>query len=290
MDVKLKFVFLGKEYNLLAAKDDFLIKKMYYNDKFQLYEAVQSLLFSWMEDGNKYAIDMGAMIGDTSLCLAHYFKKVYMFEPNPKMKPFVDYMMKNNEAGKKIVYFPFACSNKKETLKMKVEDKDNLGSTAISKNGDIKIQSVRADKIINDNSKCGVIKVDVEGYEPEALEGAMNIIKKDLPYIFWERNESYDNRLKNGAPNLMAKIIGEFYDLGYNKLIYVPHNNYLICTERGWNVLSKKIKSVCYPEDRFKQHFCANYTKAEIQQVVKYETYCVNSKLAFSEIDRKIEV
>jgi hypothetical protein len=50
----------------------------------------------------------------------------------------------------------------------------------------IKIKTMRLDDIINKHSDVGLIKIDVEGHELKVLEGAVEILKKQRPFIMIE--------------------------------------------------------------------------------------------------------
>jgi len=146
-------------------------------------------------------IDIGANIGTTCIPAASFGFKVIAYEANPLM---ASYLLQNISLNPnlKIIAFPLALGNiKNETIEI-FENMGNQGSSSIIKEWspgkqtkvkykthittlDESIKTLEIRK--NENL---IIKLDVEGYEPEVIKGAMSTIKKYKPIILFENNPS----------------------------------------------------------------------------------------------------
>lgn len=122
-------------------------------------------------------VDCGAFIGDT----AYTFKKLniplksyYFLEPNPQSLALAkQYLKKFND----ITYLPLAVGNKKDELSFSAVG----ASSHIDKTGNIKVEVDAIDNIISE--KITFIKMDVEGFEKEALLGTKKHIQTTKPKL-----------------------------------------------------------------------------------------------------------
>lgn len=67
-------------------------------------------------------------------------------------------------------------------------------------------------------ARCDFLKLDVEGYEPRALQGAIDTIKRCRPIMFIEVNEGALYR----AGSSVATLVGLISALGYEWKIWQP--------------------------------------------------------------------
>lgn len=137
-------------------------------------------------------IDCGAYIGDTFLKLAEQnliVQEYIGFEP---VLDVFNQLSKNLSTKKiKAMALPAAVSDKMQIIKFNSKH----GSGAINENGDTSVICVKLDDVLY-NYKPSFIKMDIEGEEIKALNGAKNLILKSRPdlaicvyhYInhFWE--------------------------------------------------------------------------------------------------------
>lgn len=131
---------------------------------------------------NKDFIDCGAYIGDSAIVFEKYFnpRKIHAFEPDIENYASLLEAIKLNDL-KKVV-----------PIKMGVganEDKVNFLlmhslSKIISDNSDSKIEVTTIDKYVVDrNLDVGLIKMDIEGLELDALKGAERTINEFKPVL-----------------------------------------------------------------------------------------------------------
>lgn len=162
-----------------------------------IYEPIESYLFSQLIENNSIVIDAGANIGSYSLLSASKAKHVYSFEP---IKENLEKLKKNIFLSKKIniTVINKGLWSKNDVLKFSIDatiNQYNAGTYTAqeSKNSSINIECpvTTLDAYISENnvSKVDYIKMDIEGSELFALQGAQNTIKKFKPTILLEINK-----------------------------------------------------------------------------------------------------
>lgn len=158
--------------------------------------------------GFKRFVDCGGYIGDTFLKLLELnngVEEYIAFEPiNENFQKLVQNTSKKNI---KSITFPSAVSDKTGIIRFN----NMLGSSSINEDGSVSVMGVKLDDVLH-NYNTTFIKMDIEGEELKALEGAKEIILGAKPelaicvyhYInhFWE------------IPNLLYNWNREF-NLGY---------------------------------------------------------------------------
>jgi FkbM family methyltransferase len=142
-------------------------------------------------------IDIGSNVGMWTRELAQKFEQVYCFEPNPN---FIECFNKNITENN-VELFEFGLSNKEHTASQE------FNSTQITSiPGDVQCRTLDSFNL-ND---IDFIKIDVDGFEVEVLEGAVNTITRNNPVINVEMKE-----LKR--PLTYNKIKKILYGLNYKK-------------------------------------------------------------------------
>ena len=154
----------------------------------------------WMrEDVQKYFVpgteifDIGANIGYNSLMFSDY-GPVYAFEPI--YHKIVKLNIENNKLKHKMYSVPIALSNNTESVNMYLPNMvkntglRNYGGTSIHTDEGTDHSSVTSVKCyrLDDiySGRVSFIKLDVEGHELQVLEGAKNVILKNLPTLLIE--------------------------------------------------------------------------------------------------------
>ncbi|WP_419904819.1 FkbM family methyltransferase [Kiloniella sp.] len=153
-------------------------------------------LVPFLARSDKAAIDIGANKGVWTHRLLQTCPEVYAFEPNPKMyrrlekcfgkRARVSPIAISNETGSSVLRIPKTSggySSQLSTLSSVQEFDDHLPVDVItSKLDDQKIDNV------------GFIKIDVEGFELQVLEGAKETIERDKPVLVIEIEEAHTKK------------------------------------------------------------------------------------------------
>lgn len=131
---------------------------------------------------NEVFIDGGGYVGDTIVAFAsfwgkNYWKKIYTWEPNEinrskLTKTIEQYGFKN------INVIPFGLWSEKSELSFSMHG----AASCISKNGTIRVSVDTIDNLCA-NEKVTYIKMDIEGSELQALQGAKDVICRDKPRL-----------------------------------------------------------------------------------------------------------
>jgi FkbM family methyltransferase len=170
-DEKSKEIFTDILNFKITLNLDFM--KNYFND----------IRAQYFEDGlyemplNPIFVDGGGYIGDTTMIFkdkVKNFKKVYLFEP----------MIRNMKLAKinlkeyfNIEFINSGISNFNGDVFFNEDD----ASSTISESGNIKIKVCSLDSTIKE--KVDFIKLDIEGAEQDAVEGAKGLIKNSKPIL-----------------------------------------------------------------------------------------------------------
>lgn len=190
----------------ISGKPEYLFESMY--EKESLYSDILHL------SNDEVIVDLGAYDGDTireflSVTDGKY-KKIIAFEPDEKN---FRKLVNKTEGLESIDYYNLGAWDKKETLYF--AEKGGRNSRKDSNGIPVEFDSV--DNIVKDD--VTFIKMDIEGAEAKALDGAVKTIKKYLPKLYvcaYHRNE--DMWL---LPEKI-KSIDERYNIYFRHHPYIP--------------------------------------------------------------------
>lgn len=168
-------------------------------------------------------LDIGANIGYHSLFVASLLRgtgKVYSFEPLPHIcKQLQKSIELNNFKNIEICNFGLAEKDGESTLHVRDE---NTGGSSILDLPEMKKFRVKEteqvilkklDTFLGVITKVDVIKIDVEGYEYEALKGAEGVLRNSHPIIFMEFSPVFYIQESGEKPE---KLINFLKDIGYS--------------------------------------------------------------------------
>lgn len=168
-------------------------------------------------------LDIGANIGYHSLFVASLLKgsgQVYSFEPIPRLcKQLNESVESNKFTNIKVNNFGLAEKDGEHIIHFRDE---NMGGSSLLSLPNIKeykvsgtelIKLKKLDSLFEENFKVDVIKIDVEGYEYEALSGASHILENNHPVIFMEFSPVFYNQESKEKTN---NLISFLKDLGYS--------------------------------------------------------------------------
>lgn len=138
-------------------------------------------------------LDIGANVGYYTRLVSKLVGntgKVYAFEPMPAA---IRILKMNIEDLDNVILHEVAVSNKKGFDKFTVRVKGATSSLGDDKNSAevITVSTNTIDNMLSGINKIDMIKIDVEGYEYEVLEGAIETIRETKPLIYFEYIDNY---------------------------------------------------------------------------------------------------
>lgn len=157
-------------------------------------------------------LDIGANVGFHSLSASPFFRDIYAFEPTPDTFSRLTHNIQLNEF-KNVHAVNLALSSKTGTAQLYTSDK-NCGNNSLSEheinhNIDYKVITIKTrtlDDFVSEHSiqDISLIKIDVEGLEPEVIEGGLQTIQRQTPVILCEL-------LSNSVAKRVRSILPESY-------------------------------------------------------------------------------
>ena len=233
--------------------------------------AILGLLFQSEEVS--VIIDGGASIGDTSQSFQFIPNAtIFAFEPYP---PFWDELKKKKEVNPRIKDIPLALDNKPGVRTLNVNKSEGTNSfydasenskkiyqNHFEKKKELQVNTTSLDIWCKEQSitHIDILKLDLQGGEKAALEGAVNKLKnKEIHYILSEI--SFISQYK-GQP-IASDIINLLDSLGYDLLNLYQVHYYEGCmiqadaifVERSYHVNKRaKNESLFFPYSRLPLH------------------------------------
>lgn len=163
------------------------------NDVQLYWVAKDKECFRWVvHDWNEYAhqimrfvpqktfvVQAGGNCGLYPYMYSKYFERVFTFEPDPMNF----HCLAANCISNKVIKFNSAVGEKSEFLKIGIVDSLNVGMHRVGA-GDVVVYSVPID-ILN-LQHLALLHLDVEGFEYQAINGAVETIKRCRPVVVLE--------------------------------------------------------------------------------------------------------
>jgi FkbM family methyltransferase len=142
-------------------------------------------------DGGIFA-DVGSSIGLYAVCLADAVRarggRIAAFEPVPFNRERQAANIALNKADDVVDIYPVALGAADAVLRMTGDPSHADNNAFLTASGDIEVEVRRLDDVACDWPRIGLMKIDIEGYEPEMLKGARATVERDRPVIFAEFN------------------------------------------------------------------------------------------------------
>jgi FkbM family methyltransferase len=147
---------------------------------------------------DKDFLDCGAYIGDSAIVFEKFFnpRKIYAFEPDKENYASLLETVKLNNL-KKVIPIKMGVGAFENTANFLLH---HSLSRVTNNDSDIKIEVTTIDKYVSErNLDVGLIKMDVEGFELDALKGAVETIKHFKPVLsisIYHNAEQFINVIK----------------------------------------------------------------------------------------------
>ena len=196
-----------------------------YFSKLAAHAAQNLMLYELMEknlQSKSIFLDVGANIGVTSRAarIVNPFCKIYCLEPSPKA---YYYLKKNSDSD----WIIFNCGAGAEERVVDFCEAEFLAGSSIELGSEssrlgkkiINIKVNKIDSIIADNNIQDFptfVKIDVEGFEKEVIEGSLlTIISNNYPVLIFESWGDWKLREVSDASNLRNELMTFVKSLGY---------------------------------------------------------------------------
>lgn len=238
--------FLKKRYALLVFKNKTLINiptgnfDIYVDPKnghtdVMLYinksrdKEVTDVMDIYLQEGSVF-VDIGANIGYETLWGAKIVGdqgKVVSFEPVPIIASQLSESVIHNKLTN-VTLVKKGVSDVAEKVTIFLNDKD-AGSSSILNNQpnakEFTIETITLDEALKDTEKIDLIKIDVEGYEPQVLYGADMILKKFTPPLVFEYQPYlYESKYTN-ILSLLTELYGyTLYHIETTNKVQIKNN------------------------------------------------------------------
>lgn len=136
-------------------------------------------------------LQAGGCCGLYPLLYGQVFKKVITFEPDPLNF----YCLSNNCKGNQYIKINSALSNKNGVRPLTIHGIDNVGMHSFAE-GQNKIDVITLTIDSLNLPDLSLLQLDVEGHELEAIQGAVETIKKFKPIIMLEVTSNEEETVK----------------------------------------------------------------------------------------------
>jgi FkbM family methyltransferase len=182
-DTESKRIFLNLLYYRIT-NDNRLLELSFEKNHNQYFPKPSDNIMNF--SGDEVFVDAGAYDGLTSFEFAtqvgYKYKKIYAFEPDDLMYPIVKEVFKIKKLENTEV-FQAGLYNK--TTKIGFTEDPYTGSSSISEtDSSTSIYAIALDELLYDKDvKITFVKMDIEGAEAEAIDGACKIIQRDKPKL-----------------------------------------------------------------------------------------------------------
>jgi FkbM family methyltransferase len=169
------------------------------------------------------AIDGGASIGAWAHGMSRYFKRVIAFEPMPET---FQMLAANTEATSNIQCRNQALMNKPGRISMKAPiGNDAMKARYVDWDDGGRVQAITIDSL--NLSNCDLIKLDVEGAEPLALDGAAETIARFHPALILEIG--FSSRFGVEPEDVHQKVL----DMGYREVFRDAQDRFYVYGDEG---------------------------------------------------------
>ncbi|WP_300565212.1 FkbM family methyltransferase [Flavobacterium sp.] len=252
---ELKYEWINKLQFIARKGDAGMVGNIY----FGLYEFEESIFLLHFLEKNDNFLDVGANLGHYSLLLSGVKKcNSIAIEPVPKTFSQLKKQIDLNDLNTLISAQNVGVSNREDQLFFS-NDRGTMNSI-VNENypNSTQVKVLNIDKIVKDSGKPIAMKIDVEGYEKFALEGAMETLQsEELKVVILELNQAGK---KYGIED--DEIYELLINLGFKTYSYNFENRGLISLE-SYN--KQKFNTIFVRDTEFVERRLQNAEKIKIR-------------------------
>lgn len=204
----------------LDLRDSSVSGSIFLKDKFEPY--VEKELLS-LVNPDEHFVDVGANVAWFSMIIGYHMEqsngkgKVWAFEANPKLFELVCASVVTQGLTHRINPRNVAVSETYGLLPLLVPTEHAAGGVVMSKEQSeedaefgtlMKVPALPMDDLLADiDGRIGLMKMDIEGHEPQALRGAREVIMEHKPTIVIEINEPSMNMSSGESVEGLVSLI-----------------------------------------------------------------------------------
>jgi len=192
-----------------------------------------------------FYVDIGANVGDTLLLVKSIDRDINAICIEGDETSF-RYLKENSTNFKNVFLFNSFLGESNITVNATI-DKVGWNNTIIpDTDGDETISLVTLDSLVSQQFNADIlvkfIKIDTEGFDTIIIRGALNIIKKNNPVIYFEYNRSNMSPIKEDGLGTLLSMSR----LGYTKVLFFDdEGRYLLQTELTEKKLITELHNYC---------------------------------------------
>lgn len=180
------------------------------------YEAhVTAAIRPYLRPGSVF-VDVGANIGYYTLLAASRLGpdgKIFAFEPGAANCDLLQKSVAHN-AFTNVQLFPHAVADTARMVGLTMDDSNGVIHAAAPAEGREQVTAVPLDDALADQPRIDVIKMDIEGAEGLALQGATQLLQRHHPVVFTEfRPPAIANRSQMDPADFLNRLRALSYDL-----------------------------------------------------------------------------
>jgi protein O-GlcNAc transferase len=210
----------GQKIQISSPDDDHIINKIEKTHRFYEFPTLLNIAHNHTDELiGKNMIDVGAHMGNHTVYFSKFClpNKVYSFEPNPVVFPYLEENIKLNNL-QNVEAFNVGLYSRETNGNLETPDTTNIGHSIIKESMDGGIKLKTLDSYNFDN--VGLVKIDVEGNELEVMRGAINTLRVYKPILIVESDPQNKG------------LLSIFVDkLGY-KYAFTVGNNYFFTVKK----------------------------------------------------------
>ena len=233
-----EYIDVENEYGRIRYyKNDQHMIEQYRNQIFFEQEYIVNFLYGFIKK-SKFILDIGAHVGSHTIMYKSINPEsiIYAFEPQKMLYKLLCFNISDNNLTNVFSYNnaigegvyeaelnPYSVDgeNSGQDISYGTDTVQNIAGVQIGSGGEkVQVVSLDALKITG----CDFIKIDVEGYEPNVLIGAKNLITSHKPVISFEVNSKKSPNITQTSVEILNSYGYDCHNLWQDNWIAVPIN------------------------------------------------------------------